>query len=144
MTTLNRGIQSQFWNLKEPKFPPFDLNIKVVKRLPSKIHKHAEELLCWGFMADSTYPMLHGYPMKTRGLIKQPIGGGYATINEFGIMQKLLVFNINRSFKLNLNLSLSTISIIMDMYRYDSDPYYDSDQLKDLVYHNAVEQGLIE
>ena len=141
----NRGIQSQFWNLKEPEFPPFKLEIKVVKKLPSKIHKHAKGLICWGFMAEPKHATLQGFPYpEPGGLIKATINQAYATINKIGVMQKLLVHNFNQAFKLDLDLSSARLSFLFDMLKYDAHPFYDSDELIDLVYDSAIKQGLIK
>ena len=141
----NRGIQSQFWNLKEREFSEFKLKIKVVKKLPSKIHKHAKGLICWGFMAEPDRATLQGFPYpESGGLIEATINQAYATINEIGVMQKFLVHNYNQAFKLDLELSSTRLSFLFDMLKYDAHPFYDSNELIDLVYDRAIKQGLIK
>jgi len=147
MTRIKNGIESQFWNIQEPEPQEFKLNIKFVKRFPSKIHKHAEHLICWAFKADTSNStaILVGFPANEGGgEIEALINNCYAIVNEYGIAEKLLVHNYNRAFKLNLRESASSYAWMIQILKYGGRHYFDSDSLKDLIANCAIEQGVIK
>lgn len=138
---LNMGIASQFWDLKEPEYPEFKLNIEFVDKFPEKILKHAEKLIAWAFKAGPKTPTLTGFPIEhSSGRIDTMIFKAYAIVNEYGVFKQVLVHNTSRAYLLELRLAASSLSWLLRILKSDGKMFFDSDEfskyIQDIYYSN--------
>jgi len=141
---INRGIASQFWDIKEPDIEPPELNIEIVKEFPEKIYKRAEKVLAWAFKVGPKKLTLCGFPMESGGNFTHIIDKMYVTINELGMMEEILAHNYSYAYKLKLEFSATRLSYLLQILKYDGDCYFDADNLKEHIAGMAEEQGLTD
>lgn len=131
---INRGIESQFWNLTESEYPPFKLDVEIVDEFPEKILKHAVKLIAWAFKAGPKTPTLVGFPLEqSGGRIQTMIFKAYVIVNEYGVFKQVLVHDTSRSYLLELRFSASMLWWLLHILKSDGEMFFDSDGFKDYI-----------
>jgi len=137
MTRSARGIQSQFWNIKDPEPQEFNLEIKIVDKFPEKISKHAAHLTCWAFKANQNgKAVLVGFP-EIGGEIEDQINVCYAIVNKSGTPIEMLFHNYMNSYTVKLEESASSYNFMLQILKCEGQQYFDSNCIVDLIRNKA-------
>ena len=141
--SVHRGIESQFWNLKEKKVPELKLKFEIVKEFDKEIYDKAEQIICWAFELDEKNAKLCGFPSEKGGEIRRNIHLLHIKINELGIpVEYMGSCYPHRPVKFLHSFSAAHFSFMLDLLKYGGRCYYSPDCITDMVQVDAEEKGL--